>query len=85
MIPVEQMELLRSEAPAASALAQLDRYGFALVTGAGRLRYVEVDDLLQRILLKAVVAQAVRGGTRPSDNPQSTADPRQPRRTSDDQ
>ena len=59
MIPVEH----------ASALAQLDRYGFALVTGAGRLRYVEVDDLLQRILLKAVVAQAVRGGHSPIGQP----------------
>jgi len=66
MIPVDRMELLRSEAPAASALVQLDRYGFALVTGTRRLRYVEVDDLLQRILLTAAVAQAVRGDSHPS-------------------
>lgn len=76
MIPVERMDLLRSEAPAASALAQLARYGFALVTGSGRLRYVEVDDLLQRILLTAAVAQAVRGGTHPSNNQEENRKPR---------
>lgn len=61
MIPVEQLELLRPEAPAADAMAQLDRHGFALVRGTGQLRYVEVNDLLQRMLLTTAVAQAVRG------------------------
>lgn len=80
MIPMERMELLRSEAPAESALAQLDRYGFALVTGSGRLRYVELNDLLQRILQTAAVAQAVRGGTHhPPGNQGETGNLRSPK------
>ena len=66
MIPVERIELLRPEAPAASALAQLNRFGFALVTSTAQLSYVEVDDLLQRIQMNAAVAQAVRSDSHPS-------------------
>lgn len=71
MVPVGELELLRPEAPALSALAQLDRFGFALVLEGGPLRYVETNDLLTRVLLAATVAQAVRsgrkaGGDRPS-------------------
>jgi YHS domain-containing protein len=72
MIPVERIELLRPEAPAASALAQLNRFGFALVTSTGRLSYVEVDDLLQRIQMNAAVVQAVRADSHasaPKKNP----------------
>lgn len=68
MVALGDLELLRSEAPAVSALAQLDRFGFALVVGAGQLRYVEVNDLLQRILLTAAVAQAVSVGNRRKRN-----------------
>ena len=67
MIPVDSLELQRAEAPAASALAQLNRFGFALVTSTGRLSYVEVDDLLQRIQMNAAVAQAVRSDSHPSE------------------
>lgn len=66
MIPVERIELLRPEAPAASALAQLNRFGFALVTSTGRLSYVEVDDLLLRIQMNAAIAQAVHSDSHPS-------------------
>jgi YHS domain-containing protein len=64
MIPIDRLELLRLAAPAISALAQLDRFGFALVLDAGRLRAVETDDVLHRILLTAAVAQAVRANDR---------------------
>jgi hypothetical protein len=64
MIPIDRLELLRAEAPALSALAQLERFGFALVLDAGRLRYVETDDLLHRILMSAAVAEAVRTNDR---------------------
>jgi YHS domain-containing protein len=60
MIPADRLELLQADAPATAALPQLHRYGFAIVTGSGPLRYVEVDDLLQRILMAASVARAVR-------------------------
>ncbi len=60
MVSLRQLELLRSEAPALSAFAQLDRFGFALVLDGRRLLYVEANDLLQRILLTAAVAHTVR-------------------------
>lgn len=60
MVLVGEMELLRPEAPASSALAQLDRFGFGLVLDGGRLHYVEANDLLSRMLLTASVAHAVR-------------------------
>lgn len=60
MIPADQLELLRVDAPATAALPQLHRHGFAIVTGPSPLRYVEVDDLLQRMLMTACVARAVR-------------------------
>ena len=60
MIPADELELLRADAPATAALPQLHRHGFAIVTGSRPLRYVEVDDLLQRILMTAYVARAVR-------------------------
>ena len=58
MVSLEQMELLRADAPATSLLAQLHRYGFALVFAGSELRYVEVSDVIQRILVTAAVAQA---------------------------
>ncbi len=67
MIPADELELLRADAPATAALPQLLRHGFAIVTGSSPLHYVEVDDLLQRILMTAAVARAVR------DRPQSPA------------
>jgi YHS domain-containing protein len=60
MIPAAELELLRADAPATAALPQLHRHGFAIVTGSTPLRYVEADDLLQRILMTAAVARAVR-------------------------
>ena len=60
MIPADELELLRADAPATAALPQLHRHGFAIVTGSSPLRYVEVNDLLQRILMTAAVARAVR-------------------------
>jgi hypothetical protein len=73
MVPLESLELLRSEAPATGALAQLNRYGFALVTGLPGLRYVEVGDLLQRIQLAAAIAEEARRTTRLSGNQEETA------------
>lgn len=73
MVPVERLELLRSEAPATRALAQLNRDGFALVTGLPGLRYVEVGDLLQRIQVAAAISQEARRTTRPSRNDEETA------------
>ena len=64
MIPVGDLQLLRADAPAASALPQLHRYGFAVVVDSGHLGYVKVDDLLQRILMTAAVSQAVRDRSR---------------------
>lgn len=74
MIPADQLELLRVDAPATAALPQLHRHGFAIVTGPSPLRYVEVDDLLQRMLMTACVARAVRD--RPvSGSPTTDIDP----------
>lgn len=73
MVPVERLELMRSDAPATRALAQLNRYGFALVTGLPGLWYVEVGDLLQRIQLAAAIAQEARRTTRLSGNQEETA------------
>lgn len=73
MVALCDLELLRSEAPAVSALVQLDRFGFALVVGAGQLRYVEVNDLLHRILLTAAVTQAVSANYGGAENPHDTA------------
>ena len=67
MIPADELELLRADAPATAALPQLHRHGFAIVAGSSPLHYVEVNDLLQRILMTAAVARAVR------DRPQSPA------------
>jgi len=60
MIAADELELLRADAPATAAVPQLHRHGFAIVTGSRPLRYVEVDDLLQRILMTAYVARVVR-------------------------
>lgn len=60
MIAADELELLRADAPATAALPQLHRHGFAIVIGSSPLRYVEVDDLLERILMTAYVARAVR-------------------------
>lgn len=60
MIPADELELLRADAPATAALPQLHRHGFAIVAGSSPLHYVEVNDLLQRILMTAAVARAVR-------------------------
>lgn len=84
MVSVEQLELLRPEAPALSALPQLERFGFALTLEDGRLRYVEASDLLHRVLLTAAIAQSVRTRKDPAPprhapNPDSEA-----RRTSND-
>lgn len=73
MVSVAQLEMLRSEAPALSALAQLDRFGFTLVLEGGRLLYVEANDLLQRILLTAAVAHAVRTSNGAGGDAASTA------------
>jgi hypothetical protein len=73
MVPLEHLELLRADAPATRALAQLSRHGFALVTGLPGLRYVEVGDLLQRIQLAAAIAQEARRTTRLSGNQKGTA------------
>lgn len=64
MIPADDLQLLRADAPATAALPQLHRYGFAVVAGSGPLGYVEVDDLLQRILIAAAVREAVRDRSR---------------------
>ena len=60
MVSVRDLELLRPEAPALTSLPQLERFGFALTLEHGRLGYVEASDLLNRILLTAVVAHSVR-------------------------
>ena len=60
MIRADELELLRADAPATAALPQLHRHGFAVVAGSSPLRYVEVNDLLRRILMTAAVARTVR-------------------------
>jgi len=60
MVAMGQLDLLRPAAPALAALPQLERFGFALVAEGGRLRYVELNDLLRRIMLTAAIAHAVR-------------------------
>ncbi len=73
MVALGHVEPLRSDAPAVTALAPLNRFGFALVFEAGRLRYVEANDLLQRILVTAAVAQAVSASHDETDDPPETA------------
>lgn len=60
MVPVERLTLLSSNAPATAAMPQLERHGFALLRGSAALRGVEVGDVLNRLLMTAAVAHAVR-------------------------
>ena len=62
MVPVGDIELLRTDAVVAEAMPRLKRFGFAVVSGCTPLRYVEVGDLLEAIL----VAESVKGIIRDS-------------------
>lgn len=49
MVPIADLEILAAESPAATALGELGRHGFALVRNRGEIDYVEARELLARI------------------------------------